>query len=567
MKSKITLFATLLLISFQTYSSAPTWAFAKDATTGWSQTNSVTIDALGNVYVCGAFYDSLIVFGNDTLRNVNSLNYPGDVLLVKYDANGNFLWARAAGGNAVDVGNAVTTDAFGNVYITGNFSSDTIHFGSAILTNPDSLNLIFLAKYDANGAFIWAKSAGGKLGQTPNAIASDAVGNVYIAGQFLSDTLTFGTTSLINVDTSTDPYLQNSDLFLTKYDTSGNVIWAKRTGGFKNDAAISLLADAAGHIYMDGIFQSDSITFGSTVLFNGDTTGSTTDMFLVKFDTSGIYLWAKKISSIGNEKAGTITIDAANNLYVTGTSDNGDSISFGNLLLSNYTGRFLAKYDSSGMAHWAVNAGGFPSSQTDGNFVTADAFGNVYLAGNFQSLHVTFGSITLNNTSNNATNDLYLVKYDSSGNAQWAKLVGGVYDEIATAMTNDAFGNVYLTGYGLSPTIVFAPTTLSNPGMFLAKIDNTTGINEITQNNNGVLIYPNPASTILNIHTQFSNSNSQLIISDITGREIHKETLTGIDNSISISNWSEGIYFYEIRGNGINNPVSQIFRGKFVKEN
>jgi hypothetical protein len=73
-----------------------------------------------------------------------------------------------------------------------------------------------------------------------------------------------------------------------------------------------------------------------------------------------------------------------------------------------------------------------------------------------------------------------------------------------------------------------------------------------------IFIYPNPASTILNIHSQLSTLNSQLIITDLLGNEIYKETLSGIDKIISISTWSEGIYFYEIRGQEGST------RGKFV---
>jgi hypothetical protein len=88
------------------------------------------------------------------------------------------------------------------------------------------------------------------------------------------------------------------------------------------------------------------------------------------------------------------------------------------------------------------------------------------------------------------------------------------------------------------------------------------GINEIS-NNQGISIYPNPANTILNIHllnSQLTTLHSQLIITDVLGNEVYAETLTGIDNSISIAHWSQGVYFYGIRGQ------EGIVRGKFVKE-
>jgi alpha-tubulin suppressor-like RCC1 family protein len=236
-------------------------------------------------------------------------------------------------------------------------------------------------------------------------------------------------------------------------------------------------------------------------------------------------------------------------------------MSFGSINISNYGGMFLAKYNSAGTALWAINAGDNPGFQENGNFVIADASGNVYMAGNFQSLTITFGTITLSNTSNNQTNDMFLVKYDSSGNAHWAKLVAGVYDQEATSIACDALGNVYLTGYGLSPTIIFNQTTLSNPGMFLAKINTTTGINELVQNNTETFVYPNPANSILNIHHSIPSPNQQLIITDILGNEIYKDAIIGYDNYISVASWSNGIYFYEVR------EQEGSTRGKFVKKN
>ena len=98
--------------------------------------------------------------------------------------------------------------------------------------------------------------------------------------------------------------------------------------------------------------------------------------------------------------------------------------------------------------------------------------------------------------------------------------------------------------------------------IFLAKINSpVTDIQEAIPTNSSVLIYPNPANTILNIHCQLTIDNCQLMITDVLGNEVYAETLTGIDNSISIAKWSEGVYFYEIR-TGLQIPTS--VRGKFV---
>ena len=125
------------------------------------------------------------------------------------------VWAKAAGGTGTDEPYGIATDATGNIYITGNFGSSSITFGTVTLTSPG----FFLTKYDANGNVLWAKSAGGSAySNSGNAVATDASGNVFVTGSFPSS-LSFGTTTLTNTD--------NPDIFIVKYDASGTVLWAR----------------------------------------------------------------------------------------------------------------------------------------------------------------------------------------------------------------------------------------------------------------------------------------------------------------------------------------------------
>ncbi|MEI6817368.1 MAG: T9SS type A sorting domain-containing protein [Bacteroidota bacterium] len=78
-------------------------------------------------------------------------------------------------------------------------------------------------------------------------------------------------------------------------------------------------------------------------------------------------------------------------------------------------------------------------------------------------------------------------------------------------------------------------------------------------NDNIISNYPNPASTILNIHQSSSSPNEQVIITDILGHEVYKAPLTGIDNTIELTKWSSGVYFYEVRSE------KETFRGKIIR--
>ncbi|MFH1005315.1 MAG: T9SS type A sorting domain-containing protein, partial [Bacteroidota bacterium] len=164
-------------------------------------------DANGNILVAGYFYSSSIIFGSTTLTNAGSNTR--DMFLAKYDASGNVLWAKSAGGSSFDEAYSVSTDANGNILVAGNFRSPTISFASTTLTkaggNGDYTDM-FLAKYDASGNVLWAKSAGGSDYDSAQSVSTDANGNILVAGYFQSPTLIFGSTTLTSMG-STDMFL------------------------------------------------------------------------------------------------------------------------------------------------------------------------------------------------------------------------------------------------------------------------------------------------------------------------------------------------------------------------
>jgi len=208
--------ATLLLtlnIS-TTFGQTPQWAWT-DATgeSGDDYGQSVTTDQNGNIYIAGSFGSATITFGSYTLTNEGSLS----AFLVKYDASGSVLWAIDPQICSFNKGYGVATDAFGNVYMVGGFLSDTIMFGSTMLFNLGTF-ASYVVKYDSNGNFIWAKTATGMVGGDDNAyaIAIDNDGYLYVTGEFKSDTIMFDNYTLINAG--------SYDAYVAKYDSDGNFL-------------------------------------------------------------------------------------------------------------------------------------------------------------------------------------------------------------------------------------------------------------------------------------------------------------------------------------------------------
>lgn len=305
--------------------------------------------------------------------------------------------------------------------------------------------------------WIWARSAGGLKNDYAYGIAKDDSGNVYVTGYFDSDSITFGSTTLINAGSN-----GTSDIYLVKYGAGGNVLWVKSAGGTTGDMSLAIAIEAGGHVYITGYFYSPTITFGSFTLMSGGGDA----VFVTKYDPGGNVIWAKSAIGTYNEKSNAITTDAGGNVYITGEFGS-DSISFDNIILSNsgpslHTDFFIVKYDAGGNAQWAKSAGG--ASPDEGTGISTDTAGNVYVSGRFESSSITFGSTSLTNTS--VYCDIFVVKFDANGNVIWANRAGGTGPDECRSLATDANGNVYITGDFESGTINFGGTTVTNFGIF-----------------------------------------------------------------------------------------------------
>jgi hypothetical protein len=386
------------------------WLWAKSTgSVGQDELFSVAVDASGNIYITGMYTGSTITFGSFTLTNLGS----SDMFLVKYDPNGNVLWAKSAGslglyadgsiGSHWDRGMSVTVDTSGNAYVTGTFSGYTITFGSFTLTKSTFYDAVFIVKYDNSGNVIWAKSAGGKdFTDWVRSITTDASGNIYVAGYFSSSAITFGSFTLTN------PGAHASHMFLAKYDNAGNVLWAKSTGG--SNVALSVAADRSGNIFVAGssdaflvkydnagnVLWAKSSDYEPAYCVVTDVSGNifvNTPGSLLKYDTNGNSIWTKSFATTGSY---SLAADAGGNIYVAGGSD-----------------MFLEKYDNAGNVLWTSGTGG-SSGDVSANTVTIDVSGNIYMAGDFYQSTTTLGSFTLTNTSDTQFfHDVFLAKLSS----------------------------------------------------------------------------------------------------------------------------------------------------------
>lgn len=265
---------------------------------------SVAADAAGNCVIAGSFYSPQMVFGVYSLSNSGSLTST-DIFVAKISSAGDWLWASSAGGTASDAGQAVAMDPAGNVYLTGAFRS-VANFGPYSL-NSFNLTDIFAAKLSAAGNWIWVSQAGGSGGETAVCVEADSEGGVWIAGNFSSDFISFGSTTLAN------PNPGYPEAWVGRLSPAGAWLWAKRGGGVGSDGVNAVTADADGNLYITGFFDATA-TFGTATL---QCTGGL-DLFAAKLDPSGNWVWASKAGGGQSEQGWGIALDGGSYIYIAG---------------------------------------------------------------------------------------------------------------------------------------------------------------------------------------------------------------------------------------------------------
>ena len=542
---KIILFSAivcmLFFLSIVSKAQAPNWYWAKSAGgSNYDAGLTITTDANNNIIVTGIFKSSSITFGTTTLLNTNPSFF--DIFIVKYDPFGNVLWAKKVGGSGEDETYGITVDAKNNIIITGYFESPKIGFGTDTLINvnpgtPD----IFVAKYDPNGNVIWAKGAYGSSLDISIGVVTDANNHIIISGYFESPYLVFGTDTLVNNGTS--------NIFITKYDSTGNVIWTCRAGGGGFDEAFALAVDGSNNIAITGWFNSPILTAASDTLFNANP--GTNDVFTVKCSPSGNVLWAK--NGIGNNNDWSFGIIAdVEDVIITGQFSS-STITFGPYTLINSSpgnvDAFIVKYDNIGNVIWAQRAGG--TYNDCGNSIAKDPNHDIILTGDFNSPSIIFGTDTLYNSNASNTTDIFIVEYDNSGNVIWTKKAGGNGNDYVYYITSDGNDNIILTGRFESPFIVFGLDSLYCNGggdVFTAKLKDSSIITGMANSGNSYQynIFPNPASENFQIQTALQIMDIE--ITDITGRLLYTTTSKTID----CSSFAKGIYFIRIEtGKGV----------------
>lgn len=313
-------------------------------------------------------------------------------------------WIRQAGTTLDDFGTDVATDGFGNTYVTG--STVGAFDGFTAAGGEDA----FLIKYGPAGTRLWTTQWGTTERDYANGVASDADGNVYVAG-----------TSVRNAD-------GYAEIFLAKFDANGVRQWTRTLGSGAYNAANGVTVDAAGDVVVVGEAAEnlDSANYRGL-----------RDAFVAKFSPDGTRQWVRQIGSPEYDSGAGVTTDGSNHIFVVGSAngalDSTESSPAGSVM-------FVARFAPDGTRVWSQQLGAStPSLATEGKKVRIGADGKVYVAGE------TMGA--LGGQSSQGGQDIFVARYSADGKLEWADQLGSsAFDQIGGLAVDVASGEIYVAG-------------------------------------------------------------------------------------------------------------------------
>ncbi|PZO27392.1 MAG: hypothetical protein DCE86_13290 [Flavobacteriaceae bacterium] len=462
---------------------------------------SIAYDNNNHFYVTG-YFNGNITLGTNILQSQND---EMKSFLAKLDLNGNVVWSKVMDYH----GAPILKFKDNNLYLTGTHTGNTYTIDN--ITTPSAgytavisfMDKVFVAKFDTSGNAIWLKSSTyngsssinepHRVGTQPKAITVDNLGNVYIAGMVFCRSTTFGSITINKSVTN-----NNANLFITKYDSNGTVLWASSapTNSTSHTTVTDVVTDSNNNIFLCGQVYNSQIGFGGTTLNIGSGQGS----FLTKYAPAGNVLWAKaaKIATdtqpgIGNgmNSFERLFVDSNNNIHVTGI------------------------------------------------FIKIINFGNNFV---------------FENNNNTGISNLFSVKYDTNGNpSDFYKITEANNSrEIKILDVSDNENVYYYQGRTPESTLLLGDITIANPAnlqlTYFGKRDKRLSTEEHFVKN--FMLYPNPSQEQIYISGMASSSENMFFtIYDMGGKKIKSQEATNEDiMTIDIKDLASGSYVLKIEG-------------------
>ncbi len=310
---------------------------------------------------------------------------------------------------------------------------------------------------------------GGSTGaDVARSVVTDSAGNVFTTGSF-TGTVDFNPGAAFLNLTS----VGLEDIFVTKSDSAGGFLWARRFGGPGADRGLGIGVTPTGRTVVTGIF-SGTTAFDAISL----TSAGSTDAFVASLDLGGITEWAKRVGGLGADTGSGIFVDEIAGIYVTGAFESVVDFDPGaatvNRTASGIDG-FVLKLNSSGNFTWVSQLSGLGTAE--GRAITVDPAGRVYVAGSFTSTMTTDAGDVMA-PGGGSVSDAFVARLSTAGTVLWARRMGGTGTDEANAVTANALGQVFVGGsfqlsasFGSSSLTADGPAAVSASDVFVTRLD------------------------------------------------------------------------------------------------
>jgi hypothetical protein len=395
--------------------------------------SGIVVDDSGNIYITGNSYNT--TWGSPI--NAHSGGY--DSIVACLDNNGNLIWNTFLGCASADVGNAITLDSSGNIYVAGGSAAT---WGSPVNAHSGG-NDVFVACLNGSGTLLWNTFLGSSNDDHGYGLDLDSSGNIYLTGR---SSHTWG--APLNAHSGSD------DAFIARLNSSGTLLWNTFLGCSSSDSGNGISLTSTGSIYLTGWSAS---TWGSPLNAHS---GGGADAFVAGLDNSGNLLWNTFLGS-GNIDIGCgIALNNSGVIYTTGRSNNtwGSPVN----AHSGSWDAFAACLNSSGSLIWNTFMGS--SNSEYGLAIGLNNAGKIYVTG--------WSDATWDSPENPYywAEDMFIACLDSSGNLDWNTFHGSYLDDSGNAIAVDNSGDLYVTGE--SGDTWGSPVSIHNGGFdaFVLKI-------------------------------------------------------------------------------------------------
>lgn len=519
-------FFRVLLLAFAltagATASAQNWQWAKgEGDIGNDAANAVATDNSGNTYITGNIAGKADFSG--TVYQGNGIY---DMYVAKYNAAGDLLWVKLAGGRGNDQGNSIKW-ANGFLYVCGSFE-DTAWFGTTALISKGSTDA-FLAKYDNGGNLIWVKTAGGTGSDYASSLDVANGGQIIVAGAY-EQAMALGSFNL----STTNGYYES---FYAAYNGNGAVQWAQTTTGTNANLITGVAFDHNNALYLTGYFGGN-FKVGTAAV---NSSSASYDIFLAKVNESdGTLNWLKRAGSSYEDGAHGVSCDADGYPTIAGYFAGTAYFDNNTVSYTDYNDVFTARYDTAGNNLW-VRAG--KGQFLDIAFgVTSDAAGNCFVTGMFQQ------AINFNGNILSASDrDIFIISYDKYGNIRWLDKAGGMDTDCGLGIALQNNGSLAVCGYYLR-TCFFGSIQIDYAAandLFAGNLNPPpVGIAGATEDL-GITLFPNPSGSNFSLQIAGNVTPGSYNIFNAVGAIILSGDLTA-HNRFNLQNHPAGVYFLQV---------------------